>query len=300
MNIGKCFQCDFCRSLIYCRIGMSNRAIQRFQFSCPSCEERISFIFGAPCSELKGALEIIDFKRPSSGEGIFIDLHLDFPVLVSSNVDTTTPFLRVFGKIGLQACQHLTERLSNLDLVSDLKIDLQRIILHYRNGDVENLERSCDRIPHLKLKSYKQQDQLAAVYGATTLIASSFTLIETDKEISEQMPRYFLWLQEKHPEQTIAFFNQIIATGFIKQLHHESIKIYPRMLELETLFRPAFFYDYAHDEAISANAARISCADFDACSTLIRTNTFGHFAKRVQSLNEVNNVNKENPQNTYR
>ncbi|QGS50365.1 hypothetical protein [Shewanella putrefaciens] len=35
-------------------------------------------------------------------------------------------------------------------------------------------------------------------------------------------------------------------------------------------------------------------------STLIRTNTFGHFAKRVQSLNEVNNVNKENPQNTYR
>jgi predicted nucleic acid-binding protein len=33
---------------------------------------------------------------------------------------------------------------------------------------------------------------------------------------------------------------------------------------------------------------------------LIRTNTFRHFAKRVQSLNEVNNVNKENPQNTYR
>ncbi|WP_445769186.1 hypothetical protein, partial [Rheinheimera sp.] len=26
---------------------------------------------------------------------------------------------------------------------------------------------------------------------------------------------------------------------------------------------------------------------------VIRTNTFGHFAKRVQSLNEVNNVNKE-------
>ena len=36
------------------------------------------------------------------------------------------------------------------------------------------------------------------------------------------------------------------------------------------------------------------------CKTMIRTNTFGHFAKRVQSLNEVNNVNKENPQNTYR
>ena len=35
-------------------------------------------------------------------------------------------------------------------------------------------------------------------------------------------------------------------------------------------------------------------------SEMIRTNTFGHFAKRVQSLNEVNNVNKENPQNTYR
>ena len=29
-------------------------------------------------------------------------------------------------------------------------------------------------------------------------------------------------------------------------------------------------------------------------SDMIRTNTFGHFAKRVQSLNEVNNVNKEN------
>jgi hypothetical protein len=38
----------------------------------------------------------------------------------------------------------------------------------------------------------------------------------------------------------------------------------------------------------------------DVLERLIRTNTFRHFAKRVQSLNEVNNVNKENPQNTYR
>ena len=44
----------------------------------------------------------------------------------------------------------------------------------------------------------------------------------------------------------------------------------------------------------------LSRFSFVKINILIRTNTFGHFAKRVQSLNEVNNVNKENPQNTYR
>lgn len=54
---------------------------------------------------------------------------------------------------------------------------------------------------------------------------------------------------------------------------------------------------------ISSLEGRINALDLQTAVSIddvISTNTFGHFAKRVQSLNEVNNVNKENPQNPYR
>lgn len=80
MNIGKRFKCNICGEIIDCRIGMSNRDVQPFQFACPNCEERITFVLGSSAGSLEGAEEIIDFDGPFKGEYPFVDLHLDFPV----------------------------------------------------------------------------------------------------------------------------------------------------------------------------------------------------------------------------
>lgn len=80
MNICKCFQCETCETLIDCRIGMSNRDTQPFQFACPVCEERITFVFGTKNDHLTGAIDIPEFDSPFTGKNHFVDLHLDFPV----------------------------------------------------------------------------------------------------------------------------------------------------------------------------------------------------------------------------
>ncbi len=45
MNIMKCFECETCGTHIDCRIGLSNRDVQPFQFACPECEEKLLLIF---------------------------------------------------------------------------------------------------------------------------------------------------------------------------------------------------------------------------------------------------------------
>jgi putative acetyltransferase len=61
-----------------------------------------------------------------------------------------------------------------------------------------------------------------------------------------------------------------------------------------------FWTAWQNDTLLGCVALKQHRADMGEIKSMIRTNTFRHFAKRVQSLNEVNNVNKENPQNTYR
>jgi len=70
--------------------------------------------------------------------------------------------------------------------------------------------------------------------------------------------------------------------------------------EILTETRELVVYLPADYEESTQSFPVLYITDGDIQGPLIRTNTFGHFAKRVQSLNEVNNVNKENPQNTYR
>lgn len=99
MNICKCLQCNICGTKIDCRIGMSNRDIQPFQFACPNCEERISFVFGQEDGELRGANElIVNPKELFNGDNPFIDLHLDFPVYFGKYEMGMTTFMRVTRK----------------------------------------------------------------------------------------------------------------------------------------------------------------------------------------------------------
>ena len=106
MNICKCFRCITCGTEIDCRIGMSNRDVQPFQFACPVCEERISFVFGQPDYELQGAEEVEDFDGPFKGDKPFVDLHLDFPVYFGKYVMGMTTFFRVTREIGMESYSH--------------------------------------------------------------------------------------------------------------------------------------------------------------------------------------------------
>lgn len=291
MNICKCLQCNTCGTHIDCRIGMSNRDVQPFQFACPTCEERISFVFGTQDGELTGATEVEDFEGPFNGANPFVDLHLDFPAYFGKYEMGMTTFLRVTRELGHAGYQHLNQRLDMLNLLHALEKELRSTITQYKRGDIQNFSKTCVKIPGVVLKSTKQQDVLAALYTSTTVMSSPFTIREHNEEVSKKSSKLFMWLHQHHRENTLRFIEEILGNNFLKNLHHDCLSLYPKLVSMDLPFRPAFFYDYAEAEHLGQIPARLSTADFDECSNFYK-DLAEVFARQLTFLAGVNNLIK--------
>lgn len=291
MNICKCFQCNTCGTHIDCRIGMSNRDVQPFQFACPACEERITFVFGTHDGELTGATEVEDFKGPFSGANPFVDLHLDFPAYFGKYKMGMTTFLRVTREIGHAGYQHLNQRLDMLNVLHTLEKELRSTITQYKRGDIQNFSRSCVKIPGVVMASKKQQDVLAALYTSTTVMSSPSTIREHSEEVSNKSSKLFIWLHQHHGDKTVLFVEEILGNNFLKNLHHDCLSLYPKLVSMDLPFRPAFFYDYAKTEYLGQIPARLSTADFDECSNFYK-DLAEVFARQLTFLAGVNNLIK--------
>lgn len=268
---------------------MSNRDIQPFQFACPKCEERISFVFGQLDGELQGATELEDFEGPFNGDNPFVDLHLDFPTYFGVYVMGMTTFLRVTREIGHQSYHHLNQRLDMLNLLYPMQNDLRSVITQYRRGDIDNFEKTCAIIPGASLRSHKKEDVLASLYTATSVMSSPFTIHEHNSEISSKASELFMWLHQRHNEKTIAFVDEVLANGFLKNLHNDCLSLYPKLVAMDLPFRSTFFYDYANTEDLGKIPARISTADFDVCSNYYK-DLAEVFSRQLTFLAGLNNL----------
>ncbi|PWI34224.1 hypothetical protein DI392_03660 [Vibrio albus] len=266
MNICTRYKCDTCDTLIDCRIGFSNRDVQPFQFACPECGEQITFTLGL--DNLEGATEIKEFEGPFTGENPFVDLHLDFPVSFDSYKQGETAFMRVVSSIGQDSFYHLSSRLDLLNRLGEHHRSLKRLISQYKRGNIKGFEKvikGLDDLDFIKLKSHKNEDVVAALYSATSVISSPLTIYEHNKELSEEMPKLLFKLYNEHYDNLNEFFDSLLNTGFLKTVHHDTISLYPRLIKLELPLRPALYYDYAEEE-LGDVPARVSTQSFDTCN----------------------------------
>lgn len=298
MNILRCFLCDTCGTYIDCRIGMSNREVQSFQFACPKCEERISFVLGQDDAELKGATDILEFAAPFTGDNPFVDLHLDFPAYFGKYELGETTFLRVVRQIGHEGYSHLQRRLDVLNRLHPLQRDLQRLITQYKRGDIRNFERVCSKIPLVKLRSDKKEDVISALYCATSIMSSPFTIHEENEEVSDGFLGMYAILDRKSKANTILFIDTILDNNFLKNLHYDCLSLYPKLVELDVPFRPAFFYDYVDKSEYSAIPARVSTADFDSCNSFYK-DLAEVFSRQLTLLAGINNLLKRGDANEF-
>ncbi|WP_312072659.1 hypothetical protein [Atlantibacter sp.] len=298
MNICKCFKCDTCETLIDCRIGMSNRDVQPFQFACPACEENISFVIGLPTGELKGASDIKDFVAPFDGKNHFIDLHLNFPVSFGKYEVGSTPFMKAIDELGHEKYFMLKDRLDKLDLIYKMKGDVIRVINQFKKEDLRLFIKSLEKLPDIELKSDKQQDVFAALYKVTSFIAEPFTIHQHNNELSEGMPSILRGLHEANYEKTVEYVELIVNNGFLKNLLHDCLGLYPRMLEFEHPVRPALYYDYIDTESCKNIPVRISTADFDTCNNFYK-DLAEVFYRQLTMVAGLNNLIKRNDYNLF-
>ena len=277
---------------------MSNREVQPFQFACPVCEERITFVLGTENGALTGATDMIEFEAPFKGENHFVDLHLDFPVYFGKYEKGMTTFLRVVDEIGQDAYGHLAYRLEILNRLHPMKRDLERIITQYKQGDVNNFEKACTKIPGVKLKTHKKQDILAALYSATSIMSSPFTIHESNEELAKGFPNLYIHLHNECHDKTTIFIDEIVSSEFLKNLHHDCLSLYPKLIEFDLPLRPAFFYDYIQEDKYRPVPARVSTAYFDLCNNYYK-DLAEVFARQLTLLAGLNNLLKRGDHNEF-
>lgn len=270
---------------------MSNRDVQPFQFACPACEESISFVYGTQNFELRGSKDIADFEGPFTGENPFVDLHLDFPASFRKYEMGRTTFFRVLDEIGRESFSHLSHRLSLLNLLYPKQRDLYRLIAQYQRGDIKAFEKIYNALglSGSALKSHQKEDVLAALYSATSTMSSPFTIHENNAELSEEMPIILQELHALHEENLENFVENILANSFLKNLHHDCLSLYPKIVALDLPLRPAFYYDYADAVSLQKTPARVSASDFGSCSDFYK-DLAEVFSRQLVLVAGINNL----------
>lgn len=299
MNINIQFICDTCKTTIDCRFGMSNRKIQPFQFSCPNCEEIIIALFeGMNGTDLTGASVVREFEGLFDGSNPFVDLHLDFPVTPGPYQMGDTVFMRQSRKMGVVNYQEFKDKIERLNSFLNIKREFDSLIVQYKRGSYDLFDEACKKVLGFGLKSKRFEDVLAALYSATTMISSPFTVIESGKQLSEVLPQVLKVLHENHKEKVEELFVEVLDSDYLKGLHYDCLSLYPRMLSLDLAFRPAIYYDYVDLENMGNVAARVSSSNFDEYSNLYK-DLAEIFSRQLLLIAGLNNLLKRESYNKF-
>lgn len=106
----------------------------------------------------------------------------------------------------------------------------------------------------------------AALYTATSIMSSPFTIHEQNEELAKGFPQLYIYLHSTYHDKTIDFIDEIIKSRFLTNLHHDCLTLYPKIVQMDLPLRPAFFYDYVDEKNYTAVPARVSTNSFDSCN----------------------------------
>lgn len=261
MNINQRIKCGTCDGLIDCRFGMSNRDEQPFRFACPSCGERIDVNVSEKNGfEFKGASPV-DFKGPFDGTCPFLDLHIDFPVTSDKYVMGQTPFMKAIDRIGFGNYHIHNHRLNALNQLYPKTNDLKTVLrLYSKRPDL--FGRLCKSKFGEELKSHEPKDMNLALYCVLAKVFSPFAMPGDNAEAVDLYMGVIMTLTESKQHEFDAFIKEIIDSGFLTNIQHDCLEIYPKILEAELAFRPALFLDFDKEYKNELVAFRVSVADF--------------------------------------
>lgn len=302
MNHNCTLTCETCQKNIDCRIGFSNRNIQPLSFACPHCQTLIEItltLSDAPLFKLKGVTQEPEHQYGKfDGRNPFIDLHLDFPVWSTEYVCGHTPYLVAVGK--MRRAKTDTERMRNyadfvhrLDQLNELHAkakDLKRTIkLYYGENKKLFIKRAEDFTEEKLERSLEPQDISLALYR---LISTTFRPFIDSPSITlfvNSMGDMVADIANENRKIFDSFMAEIIETKFLKNLQHDCLEIYPRILEAEIALRPALFMDFVDSDTENKISGRISTKDFNEYKDLYKdiTEVIGKQLVLVAAINNI-------------
>ena len=297
MNVNLTVECSTCGEKTNCRIGMSNRKVQPFRFNCQDCGSPIDMTFGAESTDIVGAKHIKGFE-PFDAETNFVDLHLDFPVSFEPYVMGETPFMRALDRIGRVEMGLHCARLNALNDEADKFRHFGVLLKLYAKGKIIPFRRNCATIFDIPTRSDKPEDLNATLYLLIAKVMMPFAY-PGQNEDSVQLFQNVLFETGIKRQAIDAFVEEVITTGFLKNLQLDCLEIYPRILAAELPMRPALFLDFDKEYERTPIAMRVSTHQFEQYKDLFK-DISEIISRQFVLIAAINNLQKRVNHNAFR
>lgn len=268
MNINVILKCNTCGKLIHCRIGISYNTSQPLRFVCPTCRSPIDADFNHKASPEDASLQ---FSGASNQDDTniadaehFVDLHLDFPIFYGDYVMGMTPFIRATEMIGFDNVRHFANRIGIIDQRTKETEEIKNIIRLYITENWDLYQK--------KMHEYFSKDQFPCelpidrnqcLYQFLELAFMAHNDPEENVEFVTTFSKDIYDLSKRSPEVLNNFLDEVISTGFLKELQKECLEIYPRILDAHLILRQAIFLDYLNNPEFKTIALRVSNSKFE-------------------------------------
>lgn len=302
MNFNISICCETCKSQTNCRLGMSNRNVQPLRFRCKSCGAPIDITMTPDFENVGIDIQVSGATRIHT-EGFeagvnFVDLHLDFPVSFNEYEMGQTPFMRASMRISHEAMQIHAMRVNYLNDVYKHEKEIRDIFTLYSNNKKDTFKEKVLGFLDLTMACDTQLDQNRALYHAIERAFFPFAEPERNMDAVTMFTNELIKMETNNKDSLNDFFNKIISNGFLKNIQTDCLEIYPRIIDIELMLRPALFLDFDHDYEGNRVPYRVSAHEFVDAKDLYKDIT-EIISRAIVLIAGINNIKKRGSHNLF-
>lgn len=297
MNINMTLECEGCGEKTNCRFGLSNRPEQAVQFCCEDCSNPIEISLGKKGKSISGAKEV-ECIGPFDDETNFVDLHLDFPVHFGKYVMGLTPFLRASQRIGYPEMELHNRRLNQLNATYESFGFFKTLLKFYMKEKVTPFRNAVEKRFGGHMTSDKPEDINAALYDTIAKVMFPFAYPGENEASVELFLKTVTGISYKNKPELRAFIDELLNRDFLKNLQHDCLGIYPRILDAELPLRPALFLDFDEEYKSAAIPMRVSVAEFETYKDLYK-DISEILSRQFVLIAGINNLLKRSDHNAF-
>jgi len=300
MNFNISVLCDVCSAQTNCRLGLSNRAHQPLRFRCKTCGAPIDVTMTPDFEAVTCDIKVGGAKQVADGEfkaGVnFVDLHLDFPVSFEPYQMGLTPYMRAAARVGHESMQWHAVRVNYLNEVYEASAEIKALFVLYSNGKHELFREKVWAFLDKKMPCDSQLDVNRALYYAIEKAFFPFSEPTKNVDAVETITRLQMRLAKRDKPALDAFMTEIVDSGFLKNVQTDCLEIYPRIIDIELMLRPALFLDF--DRAYKPHTVpyRVSALEFNDAKDLFKdmTEIMSRLLVLVAGLNNLSRRGNHN------
>ncbi|HAK60477.1 MAG TPA: hypothetical protein DCO77_08865 [Nitrospiraceae bacterium] len=192
----------------------------------------------------------------------FVDLHLDFPVSFGEYVMGLTPFMSSLMRIGHNAMQKHAMRVNYLNDVYDHAQEIKELFTLYSNKKQAIFKEKVLNFLGSNMACDTQLDQNRALYFAIEKAFLPFSEPKRNVDAVELFNRELMDLECSNKDALVAFIDEVVSNGFLENVQADCLEIYPRIIDIELMLRPALFLDFDHSYNGYQVPYRVSAHEF--------------------------------------